>query len=187
MKKLRKIGNVLVMAMAIAAVFTSCKKTLPTAAFTYAPETVVQFDTVRFTNTSTDATSYLWDFGNGGLTTTEVDPNIIFESTGDVVVKLTATNDDGSNTTEQTITVYARATAAFTYTPETVVQNDTVRFTNTSTDANSYLWDFSDGGTSTETDPIHQFTATGDFVVKLTATNDNSSNTTEQTITVNAP
>lgn len=104
MKKLRKISSILIMAMAIAAVFTSCKKTLPTAAFTYAPETPVQYDEVQFTNTSTDATSYLWDFGNGN-TFTEANVNITFLDAGDYTVKLTATNEDGNTTTEQTITV----------------------------------------------------------------------------------
>ncbi|RLD78327.1 MAG: hypothetical protein DRJ10_10530 [Bacteroidetes bacterium] len=107
MKKLRKISNILIIAMAIAAVFTSCEKeTLPNAAFTYAPETPIQYDEVQFTNTSTDATSYLWDFGNGN-TFTEANVNITFLDAGDYTVKLTATNEDGSQTTEQTITVGA--------------------------------------------------------------------------------
>jgi PKD repeat protein len=35
----------------------------------------------------------------------------------------------------------------------------------------TYLWDFGDGGTSTEKDPVHQYTAVGKYTVKLTATN----------------
>ena len=96
------------MALAIAAVFTSCEEeeNLPTAGFTYAPETVVQYDVVVFTNTSTDADTYEWDFG-GGLTSTEENPSVQFLTAGDVVVSLTVSNDDGSKTTEQTITVNA--------------------------------------------------------------------------------
>lgn len=42
-------------------------------------------------------------------------------------------------------------------------------FTNTSTGATSYVWDFGDNSTSTDTDPIHRYTSAGSFTVKLTA------------------
>lgn len=47
----------------------------------------------------------------------------------------------------------------------------TVSFTNQSTNADSYLWDFGDGSTSTQTNPQHTYTTKGSFTVKLTATN----------------
>jgi choice-of-anchor B domain-containing protein len=43
-------------------------------------------------------------------------------------------------------------------------------FTNLSSDADSYLWDFGDGGSSIEEDPIHQY-ASGSFEATLNATN----------------
>jgi len=48
-----------------------------------------------------------------------------------------------------------------------------IAFTNltTGTAPLTYLWDFGDGGTSTEKDPVHQYTAVGIYMVKLTATN----------------
>ncbi len=102
------------MTFAVATIFTACKKTppevipevLPAATFTYAPDAVVVYDVVQFTNTSTDGESYSWDFGNGE-TSTDADPSILFETTGDFVVKLTATNADGEDTFEETITVEA--------------------------------------------------------------------------------
>ncbi len=104
---MKKISKIFIVAITIAAVFTSCKKTLPTAGFTYAPTTIVQYDQVAFTNTSTDASTYSWDFGGGALTSTEANPSIQFMTAGDIVVKLTATNEDGDNTYEETITVAA--------------------------------------------------------------------------------
>lgn len=47
----------------------------------------------------------------------------------------------------------------------------TVSFYNRSTNADSYLWDFGDGTTSTQTNPQHLYTKKGNFTVKLTATN----------------
>jgi PKD repeat protein len=47
-----------------------------------------------------------------------------------------------------------------------------VSFTNTSQPTASitgYLWDFGDGNTSTETNPVHTYTAVGDYTVTLTA------------------
>jgi len=47
----------------------------------------------------------------------------------------------------------------------------TVMFTNTSTDAVSYAWDFGDGTSSTEESPKHQYKNGGAFTVSLTSKN----------------
>lgn len=66
--------------------------------------------------------------------------------------------------------------ACFDYSPATELKTgDTVTFTNCSDNADSYLWEFADGTTSTEANPTHVFTATGSFSVTLKATNDKSS------------
>lgn len=63
-----------------------------------------------------------------------------------------------------------------------------VTFTNFSQNATSYLWDFGDGETSTEEDPVHVYAEAGDYSVKLTATNDaNVSADYSQTITITDP
>ncbi|MEA3444130.1 MAG: T9SS type A sorting domain-containing protein, partial [Bacteroidota bacterium] len=48
---------------------------------------------------------------------------------------------------------------------------NTVEFTNTSGNALSYLWDFGDGTTSTEENPVHQYQSIGTFTVSLIAAN----------------
>lgn len=42
-------------------------------------------------------------------------------------------------------------------------------FTNKSTNAKTYLWDFGDGTTSTEVNPTHSYAKDGTYVLKLTA------------------
>ncbi|MFY0598726.1 MAG: choice-of-anchor B family protein [Cyclobacteriaceae bacterium] len=57
-------------------------------------------------------------------------------------------------------------------------QNDqTVTFTNESTDGETYLWDFGDGNVSSDENPTHIYANINTFVVKLTVTNDCGSDT----------
>ena len=65
-----------------------------------------------------------------------------------------------------------------------VIADKAVTFTNTSADADSYVWDFDDDMTSTDMNPTHTFAAYGDYDVRLTATNTDGDNTKKQTISV---
>ncbi|WP_439697099.1 gliding motility-associated C-terminal domain-containing protein [Mucilaginibacter sp. AW1-7] len=49
-----------------------------------------------------------------------------------------------------------------------------IQFKNRSVNADSYLWDFGDGTTSTESEPGHTYNNKGEYTVKLTATKSNS-------------
>lgn len=65
--------------------------------------------------------------------------------------------------------------------------NDTVYFNNLSTDADTYLWSFSDNTTSTEKNPKKNFIHTGsneftDITITLTASKDGKSSTKTKTI-----
>jgi PKD repeat protein len=62
----------------------------------------------------------------------------------------------------------------------------TATFTNTTSEATSYLWDFGDGQTSTEMNPVHTYAAGGPFVIKLTATNSNGESVVTQVAFVTA-
>ncbi len=59
-----------------------------------------------------------------------------------------------------------------------------VTFTNLSGNATGYSWDFGDGTTSTQTNPVHIYTAGGTYSIKLIATNAQASNTAGKTITI---
>jgi len=60
----------------------------------------------------------------------------------------------------------------------------TIQFTDTSTNANTYFWDFGDGNTSTERNPIHTYQEDGEYVVTHTVFNDSGQASTEQTISL---
>lgn len=59
-------------------------------------------------------------------------------------------------------------TASFT---SNLISNLQFQFTNTSTNGTSYLWDFGDGTTSTDVNPIHTYSTIENFNVVLTTTN----------------
>lgn len=59
-----------------------------------------------------------------------------------------------------------KVTASFTYTND----GREVTFTNTSANATSFAWDFGDGETSTEQNPVHTYETYGKYTVKLKAT-----------------
>ncbi len=72
----------------------------PTAGFSL----VINGLAVTCTNTTTEATSYLWDFGDG-TTSTEMSPVHTYASGGPYLLKLTATNSNGESTASQTVFV----------------------------------------------------------------------------------
>ena len=63
---------------------------------------------VRFTDTSTNATSWRWDFGGLAWTTMQ-SPNVVFRRPGEYAVTLTATNAYGSSTATRNLSVTGAA------------------------------------------------------------------------------
>ena len=149
----------------------------PTAGFTFTGD-----PTVAFTNTSTGLpTSYSWNFGDGG-TSILTNPTHTYTTNGVYNACLTATNLYGSNTVCHNVTIdaYIAPIAEFSFFGE-----PTVIFTDLSLNApTSWLWNFGDGGTSTEENPIHTYTYNGIFNVCLTASSIGGSDTHCETITV---
>jgi gliding motility-associated-like protein len=82
---------------------------------------------------------------------------------------------------ELILTVLPQPTPAFTAPPNACL-NDPVAFQDNSvpngTAITSWLWDFGDGQTSTQQNPLHAYATTGDYPVTLTVTNSNNCNST---------
>lgn len=72
----------------------------PVPSFTYSVNNLI----VSFANTSQNATSYAWDFGNGA-TSTETNPTFEFPASGSYFVQLIATNECGADTVQQLVQV----------------------------------------------------------------------------------
>ncbi|MCF6297377.1 MAG: PKD domain-containing protein [Flavobacteriaceae bacterium] len=141
----------------------------PTAAFTVPNTYVCSTELLTFTNNSTDATSYNWSVpGATPSTSNDVNPTFSFPSTGSYTVTLNVTGPGGTDSEVQTINVEVTnpPTASFTESANTVdVSFANVTFTNTSTNANGYYWDFGDATTSTDQNPWHTYTQLGTYTV----------------------
>lgn len=96
-------------------------------------------------------------------------------------MQLTAINDNGTHTVTKTLQITndpsTIPTAEF-QTTGFLFENMGIPFINQSQQATGYLWDFGDGNTSTEANPIHEYDSIGIFQVNLTAQNGANSHTT---------
>ncbi|MDN5215972.1 PKD domain-containing protein [Fulvivirgaceae bacterium BMA12] len=131
-------------------------------------------NSITFTNNSSglDITGYSWDFGDGA-TSNLVNPTHTFGSAGDYTIMLTVDNALGCSVTNtQTITIHALPEVAFIN--ELACSNGSTQFFDQTTvaDANitAWAWDFGDGNTSSEKDPVHTYESDGPFLVSLTTT-----------------
>ena len=106
-------------------------------------------------------------------------------------IKVVMENDfyAGERLSMDNLEVYGTSnpTAAFSASANAVDTTQTITFTNNSTNATSYSWNFGDSTTSSETSPSHQYASPGSYTVILTATGSSGSDTATTSITVNIP
>jgi|GEM_PF-364288 len=148
----------------------------PTTSFTINVTTGTPPLAVAFTDTSTGAPSaWSWDFGDG-TTSHEQHPVHTYAAPGTYpavyTVSLTATNNVGDNATTQSecITVTA-GYANFIANRTGGLPPLAVAFTDTSAgNPTGWSWDFGDGTTSDEQNPIHTYTKIGTYTVTLIVT-----------------
>jgi PKD repeat protein len=140
--------------------------------FTGSPTSGVAPLTVSFTNLSSGATNYSWNFGDGHTTTATNAANT-YSIAGTYTVSLTAIGAGGSNTLGRTnyivVTNPPPVVANFTAGPTDGVAPLTVLFTNLSSGATNYNWDFGDGHVSASLNPTNTYTNAGIYSVSLTA------------------
>ena len=129
---------------------------------------------VHFTNTSTGATSYYWDLGNG-VTTPLTNPSTSYIVMGTYTVTLTAYNGASSDVHTMIIKVDSASAVNFIANDTTVCPGIPVTFTytligDTSGTINN-LWNFGDGTSSTSAAPSHSFSTPGYHNITLFVTN----------------
>lgn len=127
------------------------------------------------TLTASTADSYLW---SNNATTQAIQVT----ATGNFTV--TTTNSDACDgvgaSAPTAVTFTATPTAAGSFT----VNGNVVTFSNSSTGATSYSWDFGDFTNSSASAPVHAFAANGSYTVELTAINGNCTDTQSFTVAI---
>ncbi len=77
--------------------------------------------------------------------------------------------------------------ADFAYTSDQTVAPARVKFENLSKETTTYKWDFGDGTISTNDAPVHTYTSSGNYTVKLEATNGRKTAVQEKRILIEQP
>ncbi len=166
---------------------------LPVANFTMTPNKGCNsISNVAFTDLSTIAAAWNWNFGNGNTFTGQFPPTQNYNGVANYVASLTVT---AANTCVHSftapITVYQKPTAIFPST--TVCALSVASFTDNSTSAagdpiTSWHWDFGDASATATTsiqNPTHTYTNSNTYNVQLIVNTANCSDTTSQDVLVN--
>ena len=158
----------------------------PTAGFTAQATNACSPATIQFTDQSTNNTNeWSWTFEGGTPnTSTAQNPSITYSTPGIYTVSLIASNEAGESTVTQTDYITIEEGPNSSFTSDTNLGATIVNFTNTSTNADSYSWNFGNGQTSTSANPSIDFGTDGTYTVVLTAINNCGTTTSTETITI---
>ncbi len=134
--------------------------------------------------------SYYWDFGDGSFGSNS---DTIFDkqyfpgpATNFYTITMAVTNECGTDTTFETVTILPSGLVAFFSVDTTVgCMPFTLDFEQFSVGAATYSWDFNDGNFSNTYSPTHTFLDTGTFEVSLAVSNACDYDTAFKTIRVN--
>ncbi|MEO6671457.1 MAG: PKD domain-containing protein [Ferruginibacter sp.] len=158
----------------------------PQVHFDATPRDVCAETAVVFINQSTGInlqTDYLWDFGDGGSSVLE-NPQHTYHDTGYFYIQLIAINNGCPDTLRIDSFIHVKPPIAnFLVTANC---NDPLRrtFSDRSIGADTYSWNFGDGGTSNIPSPTHVWAAPGVYLVSLTVTNTSTGCSYTKTVNV---
>lgn len=167
----------------------------PTALFNILPSLNQCFDGHSFSvnNNSTNFGNpiYAWDFGNTATPATATASNvtnITFSDKGAHTITLTVTENGCPNSITQTVNLYANPIAIMGNYITSGCNPLTVFFPNLSTSDVAFQskWTFSDGTTSTETNPTRVFSPSGVYTATLSITTNSLCAASSNTLTVNS-
>lgn len=128
--------------------------------------------------------TYLWDFGNGSPGSTLQNPNSTYLSAGNYTVSLVVRSDLGcSGTVSKNISINGKTTDFNP--PSSICIGQAVTFQNNSSPSPvSSTWDFGDGSTSSQINPLKTFLTGGVYQVRLINNYGNCTDSITKTVTV---
>lgn len=153
----------------------------PTAAIVLFPDSTyrenpITFDATASSDPDGDSLTYLWDLGDGTTSSTATFTKT-YSSPGTYEITLTA-NDGfgGTSVARDTVRIRNRAPEpCFTISSDTIVRNESIEIaaacsTDPDGDALTFAWDLGDGTSATGGNVTASYSATGIYVISLTAT-----------------
>lgn len=146
----------------------------PTADFEFSPHQGCVPLKVTFSNLSLNAENYYWDFGDG-YDSEAFEPIHVYYDPGIYYINLTASGENGSHDlTLGPIRVFSTPEAHFEVSPQVVyIPDQPIKCFNMSVGEDSVLWQFGDGNTSTENNPLHYYQQEGSYTISLIAMTEN--------------
>ncbi len=139
---------------------------------------------VQFINMSSEnASGFAWHFPGGDPEFSMAEsPLVSYTQAGQYDVTLIAFNDNGSDTI--TLSNYIHAFDVPQVNFSFSGSGSTILFQSELENADTYIWDFGDGQTSSEANPVHTYANTGTYIVVLSASNDCGESSVQQEINV---
>jgi gliding motility-associated-like protein len=143
----------------------------------------INFSDSSIANTGGTLAKWYWDFGDGSpqvVVTSNASQNHAYSNTGsyNVTLKVETTTGCQSLPFVSPVSIHANPVANFSF-PNICLPAGTAQFADLSTISDgsqslfTYTWDFGDGGNATVKNPLHNFSGTGPYNVKLTVTSNN--------------
>ncbi len=168
---------------------------VPVAGFTASPLSgKVPLEVFFMDTTLNHPTQWFWDFGDG-TTSTEQHPVKTYTQPGEYYVALDVSNDIGSD--RKVCNKYINVDEdlqpliAGIYIPVVSGEINTgISFFDASeNNPQNWEWDFGDGNTSSEQNPVHTYGIRGNYTVKLNVSNENESDiiTISDAVTIYGP
>ncbi|MEO6541157.1 MAG: PKD domain-containing protein, partial [Ferruginibacter sp.] len=128
-----------------------------------------QFNFINSTTLSSGTLKYSWDLGDGTTDTTRHVTHS-YAQPGEYVVKMVASNNGAcADSLTMNVKIFGYATPDFYAAP--VCINIRVPLTNKTINTTgiplNFLWDFGNGTTSTDINPVYSYPAPGNYTIKL--------------------
>ncbi|MCX6281325.1 MAG: PKD domain-containing protein [Bacteroidetes bacterium] len=150
---------------------------LPMARFNYTAACTGDPTFFRDSSSIADTTIGFWRWKFGDLSAVKdtsllKDPNYKYKKAGNYLVRLIVKDHFGcKDTVDSTITVHVTPVSAFTLIDGYEGTPGKVKLTNSSSGASGYTWDFGNGKTSNDTNPVSTYTEDGTYTIRLISTN----------------
>ncbi|MEO5893911.1 MAG: PKD domain-containing protein [Ferruginibacter sp.] len=122
------------------------------------------------TNNTTGASTYIWNWGDGTNNSAFTNPTHLYNTQGQYLVTLVASDGVCTDTTEQLVKISVKPVADFSVDQTVTCDTGRVQFTNLTSNGSGYTWSFGDGTFSDAVNPSKSYSPNAiPYTVKLVA------------------